>query len=118
MRPPSIRGARQCPGAGGLPPNGNGRFGLRGFRGGLVEPARVIATMVDEAVDRDVYCPHCAYNLRGVASSQCPECGQTVDRTILAQSILPWAQRKRLGWIRAYWRTVWLAVVRSKRPPA
>ncbi len=71
--------------------------------------------MVDEAVDRDLYCPHCAYNLRGVASSQCPECGQTVDRTILAQSILPWAQRKRLGWIRAYWRTVWLAVFRSKR---
>jgi hypothetical protein len=25
---------------------------------------------------------------------------------VLAQSILPWAQRKRLGWIRAYWRTV------------
>ena len=22
--------------------------------------------MVDEAVDRDVYCPHCAYNLRGL----------------------------------------------------
>jgi hypothetical protein len=56
--------------------------------------------------ERDVYCPHCAYNLRGVESPQCPECGSVVDRTVLAQSILPWAQRKRLGWIRAYWRTV------------
>lgn len=71
--------------------------------------------MVDDAVDRDLYCPHCAYNLRGVASPQCPECGQTVDRTILAQSILPWAQRKRLGWIKAYWGTVWMAVFRSKK---
>jgi hypothetical protein len=27
--------------------------------------------------DRDAKCPRCAYNLRGLASDRCPECGET-----------------------------------------
>ncbi|MEM9662323.1 MAG: hypothetical protein AAF937_08435 [Planctomycetota bacterium] len=30
-------------------------------------------------VDRDVPCPGCGYNLRGVAEPVCPECGTLVD---------------------------------------
>jgi hypothetical protein len=64
--------------------------------------------------EHDLYCPHCAYNLRSVPSIQCPECGHEVNRTLLAQTHLPWTQRKRLGLFRAYWRTVWMAVFRSR----
>jgi hypothetical protein len=28
---------------------------------------------------RDAPCPGCGYNLRGVAASECPECGQLLD---------------------------------------
>lgn len=29
--------------------------------------------------DRDVACPNCAYNLRGLADNRCPECDQEVE---------------------------------------
>jgi hypothetical protein len=54
----------------------------------------------------DVFCPRCAYNLRGVASAVCPECGRAFDRAELRSSRLPWVQRQRIGWWAAYWRTV------------
>lgn len=28
--------------------------------------------------ERDVHCPSCGYNLRGLAADRCPECGQTL----------------------------------------
>lgn len=32
--------------------------------------------------DRDVPCPGCTYNLRGVETPVCPECGRTIELTI------------------------------------
>lgn len=58
----------------------------------------------------ELFCPHCGYNLRGIASRRCPECGRDVDRAGLAEVQVPWAQRKRIGRVRAYVRTVWMAV--------
>ena len=39
--------------------------------GQLTEPQRIARYLVD----RDVACPHCGYNLRGIITDQCPECG-------------------------------------------
>lgn len=66
-------------------------------------------------VDEDLFCPECGYNLRGVTADRCPECGGEFDRATLAVSRIPWVHRKKLGWRRAYWRTVWMAVVRNKQ---
>src|SRR2546430_17149137 len=63
-------------------------------------------------LDADLFCPHCAYNLRGVQSVNCPECGRPFDRAALASVRLPWARRQRIGRGRAYWRTVFYALFR------
>jgi len=42
--------------------------------------------------DRDVPCTSCGYNLRGVASGECPECGKAITITLghVDRSSLPW----------------------------
>jgi hypothetical protein len=54
----------------------------------------------------DLYCPQCGYNVRGVSSERCPECGLALDRADMLHSRLPWTHRKRIGNVRAYWRTL------------
>ena len=66
-------------------------------------------------VDEDLYCPECGYNLRGVTSDRCPECGEEFDRATLAVSRIPWVYRKELGWLRAYWGTVWFVALHPRR---
>ena len=38
--------------------------------------------MLDFLRDRDVSCPLCAYNLRGLTSARCPECGHELRLTV------------------------------------
>ncbi len=66
-------------------------------------------------VDYDLFCPECGYNLRGVTSDRCPECGVVFDRATLVVSRIPWVHRKELGWLRAYWGTVWFVSVHPRR---
>jgi hypothetical protein len=54
----------------------------------------------------DLYCPQCGYNLRGLSSDKCPECGLSLDRAAMLHSRLPWSHRQRIGYFRAYWRTL------------
>ena len=56
-------------------------------------------------------CPACGYDLRGLTSDRCPECGLTIDRA--AVSRIPWVHRARIGRFRAYWRTAWMATART-----
>ena len=56
----------------------------------------------------DLFCPACGYSLRGIDSELCPECGFKVDRSGAAVSRIPWEHRRRLGRVRAYWRTLWM----------
>src|SRR5688500_6888706 len=64
--------------------------------------------------DADLFCPGCGYDLRAIDSGRCPECGLPVDRTA-GVSRIPWAHRRRIGWARAYSRTVWLATFRTRK---
>ena len=58
--------------------------------------------------DVELFCPACGYSLRGIESDRCPECGFAVDRSAAAVSRIPWEHRRRLGRVRAYWRTMWM----------
>lgn len=39
-------------------------------------------TLVAYLAQRDTPCPHCGYNLRGVESPRCPECGGALELTL------------------------------------
>ena len=67
------------------------------------------------AIGHDLFCPDCGYNLRGVTSDRCPECGYGLQSIRSDVSGIPWVHRKKLGWFRAYWKTVALVMFRQKR---
>jgi len=60
----------------------------------------------------DVFCPKCSYNLRGIESERCPECGYSLAFLKIAESQIPWVHREQIGRLRAYWQTVWWATFR------
>ena len=59
------------------------------------------------------YCIGCGYNLRGLLSDRCPECGLPVDAA--NGSAIPWEGRKQLGLFRAFRRTCWEAMFHPRR---
>ena len=61
-----------------------------------------------------IVCPECGYDLQGITSERCPECGTAIDRSSLAESRIPWEHRKQIGRVRAYRRTIWLVMARLK----
>ncbi len=68
------------------------------------DPAVKLADLTDE----DVLCARCGYNLRGLDTGHCPECGIEFDPEDLRNSQIPWAHRKKIGWFLAFWKTVWM----------
>src|SRR5262245_60898704 len=66
-------------------------------------------------VDRDVLCPLCEYNLRGLVEPRCPECGYSFEWAELLDRdrwTHPWLfehQRKRR--IRAFFRTFFASLL-------
>jgi hypothetical protein len=74
-----------------------------------------MTTASADTTQLDLHCPQCGYNLRGIESSSCPECGLTIDRAAFAESQLPWSHRKRLGYVRAYVRTAVMAMLDSQQ---
>jgi len=67
------------------------------------------------ADDAELLCPACDYPLRGLEGDRCPECGTAFDRTALNVSQIPWVYRGQIGMVRAFWRTVWIAVFKPRR---
>jgi hypothetical protein len=65
-------------------------------------------------VAESLICPACGYDLRGIASERCPECGAAVDRTSLGVSRIPWVHRQKIGRVRAYLSTMRLAMFRPR----
>ncbi len=52
-------------------------------------------------------CGRCRYELRGISSDRCPECGQRFDIIHLISDLVPWEGRRLTGRIRAFCATVW-----------
>jgi hypothetical protein len=72
--------------------------------------------MTDLAADFDeLLCPLCGYNLRGIQSDRCPECGLHIDREALSLSIIPWTFRRKIEPLRAFAKTVHLAMRHPQR---
>ena len=69
--------------------------------------------MSDPAEILEFYCPECGYNLHGIQSNRCPECGQEVDRSATTTSRIPWTHRHEIGRVKAWRRTVWMATFRQ-----
>jgi hypothetical protein len=69
------------------------------------------------AVDDDpaLLCPACGFDLRATQADRCGECGLEIDRAALRQSGIPWVYRRRIGRIRAYFKTAW-QFTRDARP--
>lgn len=62
-------------------------------------------------------CPECGYDLRGLTedTNRCPECGTTIDPLAAATSRVPWAHRRKIGLVRAYFATAVLVTLRPHR---
>jgi hypothetical protein len=58
-------------------------------------------------------CPNCDYDLRGLSSDRCPECGLVIDR--IEAFAIPWEFRGQIGRVRAFLRTARLATFQPKR---
>jgi hypothetical protein len=61
------------------------------------------------------FCPGCGYDLRGIDSDRCPECGLGTDQAVSGTSVIPWAHRRRIGRVRAYLTTAKLAIFRPEK---
>jgi hypothetical protein len=68
----------------------------------------------DSTSEIDLICPECGYDLRGIESERCPECGKPFDRATASRSLIPWMHRGQIGRVRAFARTVWLATSNIK----
>ena len=65
------------------------------------------------AADLPIPCPSCGYDLRGNTTGRCPECGTELDEAALSsRAAIPWQERRRIGRIRAFVRTVVFAMRR------
>ncbi len=65
--------------------------------------------------DTDVLCPDCSYNLRGLTSDRCPECGRSVEELRLGVSQIPWVHRAKIGRCKAYWKTVMFVMTKTRQ---
>jgi len=59
--------------------------------------------MTDESLE-DHFCIGCGYNLRGLTSEQCPECGLRIDTA--GGAAVAWEARREIGTVSAFWRTM------------
>lgn len=66
-------------------------------------------------VDTDLFCPGCRYNLRGIESDRCSECGIVVERSAIAAFSVPWERRREIGFLKAFLKTCALSIFRPGR---
>jgi hypothetical protein len=61
-------------------------------------------------VQYDILCRKCGYNLRGLSDRRCPECGEAFEPFEAGSGNIPWAQRRWIGFLDAFWHTVHLVL--------
>ena len=68
----------------------------------------MLVAMSEKAAELDVAvrCPGCGYDVRFAADSRCSECGRVFDRQRLERTWWPWAHRRELGRVRAFFKTM------------
>ena len=69
-------------------------------------PSTVFDPSVPVPEEYDVFCHGCGYSLVGLAGDRCPECGKPFNPGELPYARVAWLHRRRLGFWRAYARTV------------
>jgi hypothetical protein len=77
-------------------------------------PDRVLSPAVPVPEDYELLCDGCGYSLIGLMTDRCPECGRQFDPTALPLARVPWLYRRRLGFITAYVRTVWMVITQPR----
>jgi hypothetical protein len=66
-------------------------------------------------IDRDIFCPNCSYNLRGIQSKVCPECGKPIEMLTTTSPGLPWTRRRADGSFTTFYEMVWLVIARPRQ---
>jgi hypothetical protein len=64
---------------------------------------------------QELFCPACDYNLHGLTGERCPECGRDVAAILGGEVAIPWLERREMGRLRAYWRTVALLTFKPRK---
>ena len=71
--------------------------------------------------DEEIYCAFCNYNLTGIHSGRCPECGAMFDRELLLQAnldaaryVIPWDSPEPMPFFRRFWETLRLTWFRPR----
>src|SRR5947207_12418956 len=77
----------------------------------MAESSTPSTTAISLDDDESLLCPTCGYDLRGTSVDRCSECGTAIDRATLRKSNFPWANRREIGRIQAYIRTVWRVTI-------
>ena len=62
------------------------------------------------AIEQDVFCQSCGYDLRGLTGDRCPECGADISGVHTLVTRIPWVYRHEIGRVRAYCQTLWLVM--------
>ena len=73
--------------------------------------------MTDALAEQEdsLVCPACGYDLRGRVQERCSECGAEIDAQSLKTSQIPWARRKEIGRVKAYFVTLWMVIIDDPR---
>jgi rubredoxin len=89
----------------------------------LGDPSRPIPAAIPvQTDDEEIYCPVCGYNLTGVYSGRCPECGAFFDRKALTEAqqtnqitLIPWDDPEEMPAGRRFYETLRICLVRAER---
>src|SRR3954471_8593244 len=76
--------------------------------------------LIQFLAERDVPCPLCQYNLRGLLSPRCPECGRELQLTVglTEPPMKAWIVAAACAWLSAGLGVLFvIAVLRSGFPP-
>ena len=75
----------------------------------------------NKPLEQDIHCPDCGYNLRGLSSGTCPECGKSVehhvkvDHHFMSKPALPWMHRRGESRFTAFYSTAMIVCFKPMR---